>query len=161
MVLKCFNLPFIPPPSRDSGKERIQGKWTCLERFFEGTPIFVRKSVVQNTGQPQQLSLPANTSQIHQQYRLVESGEQIQINRQPGLSFHMSQQKVPGRPPGKFSAASLSKAKISEDMGPTSIAMLAAPASQAQPSPLSTESCLYPSKHHMSSTGLVSPWVLS
>ena len=30
MVLKCFNLPSSPPPTRGSGKERIQGKWTCL-----------------------------------------------------------------------------------------------------------------------------------
>jgi hypothetical protein len=31
MVLKCFNRPSSPPPTRGSGKERIQGKWTCLE----------------------------------------------------------------------------------------------------------------------------------
>lgn len=31
MVLKCFNIPFIPPPTRGSRKDRILGKWTCLE----------------------------------------------------------------------------------------------------------------------------------
>jgi hypothetical protein len=34
MVLKCFNLPSSPPPTRGSGKERIQGKWTCLEMIL-------------------------------------------------------------------------------------------------------------------------------
>jgi hypothetical protein len=31
MVLKCFNLLSSLPLTRGSGKERIQGKWTCLE----------------------------------------------------------------------------------------------------------------------------------
>jgi hypothetical protein len=31
MVFKHFNLPFSPPPTRGSGKERIQGNWICLE----------------------------------------------------------------------------------------------------------------------------------
>jgi hypothetical protein len=31
MGFKCFNLPSSPPPTRGSGKERIWGKWTCLE----------------------------------------------------------------------------------------------------------------------------------
>ena len=31
MVLKCLILPCSPPPNRGSGKERIRGKWTCLE----------------------------------------------------------------------------------------------------------------------------------
>ena len=31
MVLKCFNLPSSPPPTRGSEKERMWGKWTCLE----------------------------------------------------------------------------------------------------------------------------------
>ena len=31
MVLKHFNFPCSPPPSRGSGEERIWGKWTCLE----------------------------------------------------------------------------------------------------------------------------------
>jgi hypothetical protein len=26
MVFKCFNLPFSPPPTRDSGKERMGGR---------------------------------------------------------------------------------------------------------------------------------------
>ena len=30
MVNKYFNLPFSPPPTRGSRKERIQGKSTCL-----------------------------------------------------------------------------------------------------------------------------------
>ena len=55
-VLKCFNLPSSPPPTRGSGKERIWGKWTCLERFFGATPIcVVWKSAVQFTGQQWQL----------------------------------------------------------------------------------------------------------
>jgi hypothetical protein len=41
MVLKCFNLPCNPPPTRGSGKERIRGKRACLERFFGSTPVCV------------------------------------------------------------------------------------------------------------------------
>jgi hypothetical protein len=54
MVLKHFNLPCNPPPTRGSGKERIQegwGEWTFLERFFGATPVcVVWKSAVQYTG---------------------------------------------------------------------------------------------------------------
>ena len=51
VVRKCFNLPCNLPLTRGSGKERIQGKWTCLERFFGTTPIcVVWKSAVQFTG---------------------------------------------------------------------------------------------------------------
>jgi hypothetical protein len=50
MVLKHFNIPCSPPPTRGSGKERIQGKWTCLERFFGATPIcVVWKSAARST----------------------------------------------------------------------------------------------------------------
>ena len=41
MVLKCFNLPCSPPPTRGSGKERIQGRCTCLETVFGATPTYV------------------------------------------------------------------------------------------------------------------------
>ena len=64
MVLKCFNLPCSPPPTRGRGKERIQGKGKCLERFFGATPIGVWKSGVQLTGE--QLDPLANASGIHQ-----------------------------------------------------------------------------------------------
>jgi hypothetical protein len=51
MVLKHFNLPSSPPPTKGSRKERIWGKWTCLERFFGATPIcVVWKLAVQFTG---------------------------------------------------------------------------------------------------------------
>jgi hypothetical protein len=52
MVLKLFNLPHNQSPTRGSGKERIQGRWICLERIFGATPIcVVWKSTVQFTGQ--------------------------------------------------------------------------------------------------------------
>jgi len=38
LVLKYFNLPCSPPPTRGSGKERIRGKWTCLESSLEQLP---------------------------------------------------------------------------------------------------------------------------
>ena len=41
MVLKCFNLPCSPQPTRSSGRKRICGKWTCLERMFGATAICV------------------------------------------------------------------------------------------------------------------------
>jgi hypothetical protein len=41
MVPKHFNLPYSLPPTRGNGKERIWGKWTCLEKFFGATPICV------------------------------------------------------------------------------------------------------------------------
>jgi hypothetical protein len=51
MVLKRFNFSFTPPPTRGSGKERIQGKWTSFKRFFETTPIYVVwKWAIQFTG---------------------------------------------------------------------------------------------------------------
>jgi len=34
MVLKHFNLPCSPPPTRGSIEERIWRKWTCLERLL-------------------------------------------------------------------------------------------------------------------------------
>jgi hypothetical protein len=68
MVLKHFNLPSSLPPTRGSGKERTQGLWICLERFFGANPICIaRKTAIQFTGQQQQLDSLANTSQIHQQ----------------------------------------------------------------------------------------------
>ena len=61
MALKCFNLPFSPPPTRGSEKERIQGKWTCLERFFGATSFcVVWKSAVEFTGLAGSGSLEAN-----------------------------------------------------------------------------------------------------
>ena len=41
MVPTCFNLPCSPPPTRGSGKERIQGRCTCLETVFGATPTYV------------------------------------------------------------------------------------------------------------------------
>jgi hypothetical protein len=68
IVLKCFNLPFTPPLTRGSGKERIRGKWTCLERFFGATPVcVVWKLAFQFIGQQQQLDPLANILEIHQQ----------------------------------------------------------------------------------------------
>ena len=50
MVLKRCNLPCSSVPTRGSGKERIWGKWTCLERFFGAMPVcVVWKSAVQFT----------------------------------------------------------------------------------------------------------------
>jgi hypothetical protein len=66
MILKCFNLSFSPPPTIGSGKEKIWGKWTCLERFFGANPVCaVWKSAVQFIGQQWQLHPLANTSWIH------------------------------------------------------------------------------------------------
>jgi hypothetical protein len=51
MVLKHFNLPSSLPPTRGSGKERIQGSLESLESFFGTTPIcVVWKLAVQFTG---------------------------------------------------------------------------------------------------------------
>jgi hypothetical protein len=60
LALKHFNLPCNLPPTRGSGKERILGKWTCLERFFGATPVFVFwKSEVQVTVALTRISIPA------------------------------------------------------------------------------------------------------
>jgi hypothetical protein len=74
MVLKCFNLPSSPPPTRGSRKERILGKWTCLERFFGATPTcVVWKFSVQFTGYRQRkLDSLTNTSQMYQQSSSVD-----------------------------------------------------------------------------------------
>lgn len=51
IVLKHFKPPCSPPPTRGSGKVRMQGKWTSLERVFGATPVcVVWKSIVQFTG---------------------------------------------------------------------------------------------------------------
>jgi hypothetical protein len=64
MVLKCFNFPFSPPPTRGSGKERVQGKWTCLEKFFGVTFVcFIWESSVQFTNL--QLDPLSDTSRIY------------------------------------------------------------------------------------------------
>jgi hypothetical protein len=74
MVLKHFNLPSSPSPTRGSGKERLLGyggSGPVLKLFFGVNPIcIVRKPALQFTGQHQQLNLLANTSQIY--YRAVQ-----------------------------------------------------------------------------------------
>jgi hypothetical protein len=54
IILKCFNIPWSPPPTRGRGKERMLGvvwKFTCLKRFFGAAPNTVGwKSAVQFTG---------------------------------------------------------------------------------------------------------------
>ena len=75
VVLKRFNLSCSPLPTRGIGKERIWGKWTCLERFFGATLIcVVWKSAVQFTGQQQQLNPLANTSHTPADTPAVELG---------------------------------------------------------------------------------------
>ena len=65
MVLKCFKLSFSLLPTRGSGKERIQGKWTCLERFFGAAPVcVVWKSAIQFTRHHWELDPLANSSRI-------------------------------------------------------------------------------------------------
>jgi hypothetical protein len=71
----------------------------------------------------------------------------------------MSQQERPGPTgtPGEvLCCASLSEAKIREDLRPTSVAQLTLPTSLAQPLLLSIKFYLYSFKHHMSSTCLAS-----
>jgi hypothetical protein len=62
MVLRCFNLPSIPPPTRGRKKESKVEKWTCLEIVLWNKSHLVRKSAVQFTGQQGQLDPLANTS---------------------------------------------------------------------------------------------------
>jgi hypothetical protein len=57
MVLKCFNLLYSQCPPEVVGKKEHGvggegwGKWTCLERFFRATPVYVVwKSADQFTG---------------------------------------------------------------------------------------------------------------
>ena len=61
---------------RGNEKERIQGKWTCLERIFGATPIcVVRKSADQFTGVSSGSLIYSQTlHRIHQQSSLVVSG---------------------------------------------------------------------------------------
>jgi hypothetical protein len=73
MVLKCFNPPLAHHPPKVVGKKGWAGwgvrggEWTCLERFFGATPVYVVwKSAVQFTGQQKQLSPLINPSWIHQ-----------------------------------------------------------------------------------------------
>ena len=62
-VLKHCNLPFSPPPTRGSGREKIQEKWTCLEKiFWKQLPSLLSG----NQQFSSQLDPFANTSQIYQ-----------------------------------------------------------------------------------------------
>jgi hypothetical protein len=77
VVLKHFNLPASPPPTRGSGKERIQcSRWRdgLVEKWFFGvTPVcIVRGSSVQFPGLQWHLDPLANISRVHQQSNFVE-----------------------------------------------------------------------------------------
>jgi hypothetical protein len=64
MVVKHFNLPCSPPPSRGSGEKK--GFWErgpVLRLFFGANSIcVVRRAAVQFTGPQRQLSSLTNTS---------------------------------------------------------------------------------------------------
>jgi hypothetical protein len=69
-VLKHFDLP---PPTRGSRKERIQGEWTCLERFSGATPVLSGNwQFSLQVSRRQQLDPLMNTSQVHQQSNSIE-----------------------------------------------------------------------------------------
>ena len=125
MVLKCFNIPYSPPPTRQ-WERKDMGKWTYLERFFEATPVcVVWKSVVQFSGYSWQLDPLANTSHLHKQSSLVEFGQQSQISSN-GTTLQR-QQNSPQQEGhgGTLCCASLREAKISKDSRPTNVAQLA------------------------------------
>ena len=66
MALTCFNFPSSLLPNRGSGKERKQGKWTCLEMVLWSKYHLSRQET--STGQQQQQLDPlTNTSWIYQQ----------------------------------------------------------------------------------------------
>jgi hypothetical protein len=110
--LKCFNLPSSPPHTRGSGKGRIWGKWTGLERFFGATPIcVVWKSAVQFTGQQQQLDPLAyftDTSAVQfSRVGLATAVTQPSRDSQASASARVSRRDQ-RRPLEKFSAVLLS-----------------------------------------------------
>ena len=76
MVLKCFNFPCSPPPTRGSGKARIQWKWTYLGKVLWSNSYLhcqETSSAVEQASAAAARSL-TNTSWIHQQSGLIESG---------------------------------------------------------------------------------------
>lgn len=83
MVLKCFNLPSSPPPTRGSGKERIQVKWTCLEMVLWRKSCLHCQEISSSVHWPAAAAPLENTSWMHQQSSSVVSGEQ---QRWPGLA---------------------------------------------------------------------------
>jgi len=64
---KHFNLPFSPPSTRSSGKERIWGEWMCLERVLWSNSCLCCLEI----GSSAQVS-SSQTLQMHQQRSLVE-----------------------------------------------------------------------------------------
>lgn len=92
MVLKCFNLPSSPPPTRGSGKERIQVKWTCLEMVLWRKSCLHCQEISSSVHWPAAAAPLENTSWMHQQSSSVVSGEQQEW---PGLSLSTSQQREP------------------------------------------------------------------
>jgi hypothetical protein len=60
-----FYHPLKSGPTKNSGKERIQETWTCLEKFFGRTHIcVVWELAVQFTGKPRQLIDPLETAVV-------------------------------------------------------------------------------------------------
>ena len=116
MVLKCFNLPSSPPPTRGSRKEDI-GE---VDLFRNGSLEQILSALSGN----QQFS-SSESAATAQSTDSSSSGATQQ--EQPGLILGTSHQEGPGPTgqPGKvLGYASLSEAKISKDSRPTSTAQL-------------------------------------
>jgi hypothetical protein len=162
MVLKWFNFPHSPPPTRGCGEIKVikiqrSGPvlWSKSHLFCQEISNSVHRS------QQRQLDPLANTSQIYQPFRSVVSGWQqwrhdLAGTARPQPNCHESKEELgPPGTPELVSCASLNEAKMQDQE-----ALQASYASKPSlhHSPLSL---IYtPSKYHVSSAGLTSPCVL-
>jgi hypothetical protein len=83
MVHKCFNLPCSPSPTKGSRKERIQEKWTCLDRFFGATPAVLSRNQQFYSQVSSSSSVHSQSLQLHQPSNSVEYDLQTQIPSTP------------------------------------------------------------------------------
>jgi hypothetical protein len=89
MVLKHFNLPSSPPSTRGSGKEKIQGKGTCVEMLLWSKSHLccqeIGSSVYRSAAAAR--SIQKHCTDIYQQSSSLESSEAARSHSIPPQGF--------------------------------------------------------------------------
>ena len=111
MALKCFNLPSSLPPTRGSGKGRIQGKWACLEMVL-WSKSYLRCQEIHSS-----VHRSAVAARATQQSRSVVSGSQQRKHHLAGTVRPQPNQEGPTGTAGEvLCCVSLIEVKISVKM---------------------------------------------
>ena len=135
MVLKHFNLPCSPPPTRGSEENKDTGEVYLIRKFLWSNShlccLDTSSSVhsLTGTGSSVHLQRPHGYSSPVQWSQVSSSSEGHDLAK---TARPQPQQEGPGGTAEEvLSCASLREEKISEDVRPRSIAQLVVPASQA------------------------------